>query len=170
MRRAADRPNPPTAAILDGRTLQSTPESGPRVGYDGHKRRKGSEVHVAVDSLGHLLAIVITSANEQDRAQVAELAEAIQDRTGAHVSLAYVDQGYTREELAATHGIALAVVKLPEAKRGFVFLPRRWIVERDFAWVARFRRLARDYERLAAMLVSLHFLAFACLMLISSSN
>jgi transposase len=59
----------------------------------------------------------------------------------------------------------LQVVKLPRAKRGFVLLPRRWVVERDFAWAARFRRLARDYERLPTMLAGLHVIAFACLML-----
>jgi transposase len=168
LRRAAERPEPPSAAILDGRTIQSTPESGARAGYDGHKRRKGSKVHVAVDTLGHLLALLVTPANEQERAQVEELATAVQAVTGEHVELAYVDQGYTGEApatAAADHGIQLAVVKLPEAKRGFVLLPRRWVVERDFAWAARFRRLARDYERLAATLASLHFLAFACLML-----
>jgi transposase len=168
LRRAADRPAPPSAAILDARTIQSTPESGARAGYDGHKRRKGSKVHAAVDTLGHLLALLVTPANEQERAQVDELAGAIQAVTGEHVELAYVDQGYTGEEpaaAAAAHGIQLAVVKLPEAKRGFVLLPRRWVVERDFAWATRFRRLARDYERLAATLAALHFLAFACLLL-----
>ncbi len=62
------------------------------------------------------------------------------------------------------HGIHLQVVKHTEAKRGFVLLPRRWVVERSFAWAARFRRLARDYERLETTLAGLHFLAFACLM------
>jgi transposase len=172
LRRAAERQDPPSAAILDARTIQSTPESGARggarAGYDGHKRRKGAKVHVAVDTLGHLLALVVTPANEQERAQVAELASAVQQVTGEHVELAYVDQGYTAEEpatAAADHGIQLAVVKLPEAKRGFVLLPRRWVVERDFAWATRFRRLARDYERLAATLAALHFLAFVCLLL-----
>jgi transposase len=168
LRRAAERPAPPTAAILDARTIQSTPESGARAGYDGHKRRKGSKVHAAVDTLGHLLALLVTPADEQERAQVAELASAVQAVTGEHVELAYVDQGYTGPEpaaAAAAHGIQLAVVKLPEAKRGFVLLPRRWVVERDFAWATRFRRLARDYERLAATLAALHFLAFVCLLL-----
>ena len=79
-----------------------------------------------------------------------------------------VDQGYTGEEAAEAaqeHGIQLEVVKLPEAKRGFVLLPRRWVVERSFAWAARFRRLARDYERLTATLVGLHYVAFVSLML-----
>ncbi len=66
---------------------------------------------------------------------------------------------------AEEHGIRLEVVKLPEAKRGFVLLPRRWVVERSFAWIARFRRLARDYERLPETLAGLHYVAFASLML-----
>ncbi len=117
--------------------------------------------------MGHLLALVVTPADAQNRAQVAKLTEALQEATGETVTLAYVEQGYTGEHpaAAAAHGQELAVVKLPEAKRGFVLLPRRWVVKRDFAWTARFRRLARDYERLAATLAGLHFLAFTCLML-----
>jgi len=78
-----------------------------------------------------------------------------------------VDQGYTGEkarDAAAEHGIELEVVKLAEAKKGFVLLPRRWVVERSFEWTARFRRLARDYERLPDTLAGLHFLAFAILL------
>ncbi|MGA8095887.1 MAG: IS5 family transposase [Acidobacteriaceae bacterium] len=168
LREFAGRKAQPTAMILDSRTLQSTPESGARAGYDGAKRRKGSKVHAAVDTLGHLLALHVTPANEQDRAQVGELSRQVQQITGEHVELAYVDQGYTGEaaaEAAEQHGIALEVVKHTQAKRGFVLLPRRWVVERSFAWAARFRRLARDYERLATTLGAFHFLACACLML-----
>ena len=84
------------------------------------------------------------------------------------MELAYVDQGYTGErasELAAEHGFRLEVVKHQGAKRGFVLLPRRWVVERDFAWASRFRRLVKDYERLPETVAGLHFLAFACLFL-----
>jgi transposase len=168
LRFAQGRGPEPTAAILDSRTMQSTPESGPRAGYDGYKRRKGSKVHAAVDTLGHLLALHVTPANEQDRAQVGVLAEAVQEVTGETVTLAYVDQGYTGEPAAAVaagHGIELEVVKLAEAKRGFVLLPRRWVVERSFGWAARFRRLARDYERLTETLKGLHYVAFSFLML-----
>ena len=169
LRLAAGRAPEPTAAILDSRTLQSTPESGDRAGYDGAKRRKGSKVHVAVDTLGHLLALHVTPADEQDRAQVAELAEAVQEATGQTVEVAFVDQGYTgagAAEDAAAHGIRLEVVKHPAVKRGFVLLPRRWVIERDFAWAARFRRLARDYERLDTTLEGFHSVAFALLMLV----
>jgi len=164
----AGRTDAPSAAILDSRTLQSTPESGARAGFDGHKKRKGSKVHAAVDTLGHLLAVKVTAANEQDRAQVAELAQAVQAATGENVQVAFVDQGYTGDQpaaAAAQHGLRLEVVKHHEAKRGFVLLPRRWVVERSFAWAARFRRLARDYERLASTLAGYHWLAFASLML-----
>lgn len=168
LRVAAGRNNQPTAAILDSRTLQSTPESGARCAYDGAKRKKGSKVHAAVDTLGLLLTLHVTPADDQDRAQVAELTAAVQAVTGESVEVAFVDQGYTGESAAtaaATNGIRLEVIKLPEAKKGFVLLPRRWVVERSFAWAARFRRLARDYERLPETLAGLHYLAFAILML-----
>jgi transposase len=167
LREWAGRRGQPTAICLDSRTLQSTPESGARAGYDGAKRRKGSKVHIAVDTLGHLLALKVTAADQGDRAQVAALAEEVQQLTGHTVELAYVDQGYTgpnAAEAAQQHGIRLEVVKHPMAKRGFVLLPRRWVVERSFAWVARFRRLARDYERLETTLKGLHYVAFAILM------
>ncbi len=148
LRVAVGRNKAPTAAILDSRTLQSSPESGERAGYDGGKKRKGNKVHMAVDTLGHLLALHVTPANEQDRHQIDQLASKIQEVTGDTVELAYVDQGYTGDEAkeaAEQHGIQLEVVKLSDATRqGFVLLPKRWVVERSFAWTARFRRLARD--------------------------
>jgi len=168
LRLAAGKNAAPSAAILDSRTLQSTPESGGRAGFDGAKKRKGSKVHAAVDTLGHLLALKVTAADEQDRAQVGALAQALQAATGENVELAYVDQGYTGEkpaQAAQAHGLRLEVVKHPEAKHGFVLLPRRWVVERTFAWAARFRRLARDYERLADTLAAYHWLALAILLL-----
>lgn len=168
LRIAAGKGAKPSAVIFDSRTLQSTPESGKRAEYDGAKRKKGSKTHIAVDTLGNLLALLVTPANEQDRAQVGQLAEKVQSVTGESVELAFVDQGYTGEAAqtqAAENGMRLEVVKLAEAKKGFVLLPRRWVVERSFGWAARFRRLARDYERLPETLAGLHFLAFAILML-----
>lgn len=167
IRLADGRSAEPSAVIFDSRTVQSTPESGARAGWDGAKRKKGAKVHLAVDTLGHLLAIHVTPANAQDREQVAELAAAVQAATGQTVTVAFVDQGYTGDtprQAAAAQGIDLAVVKLPAAKRGFVLLPRRWVVERDFGWMSRFRRLARDQERLAEVLKGFHLLAFTMLM------
>lgn len=168
LRLSKGRKEQPTAAIFDSRTLQSSPESGHRAGYDGAKRKKGSKTHLAVDTLGHLLALYVTPANEQDRAQVEELAHQVQEATDQSVEVAFVDQGYTGDEptqAAQAEGIRLEVIKLPEAKKGFVLLPRRWVVERSFAWATRFRRLARDYERLPETLACLTDLAFAILML-----
>jgi transposase len=167
LRELGGRKGQPTTVLIDSRTLQSTPESGARAGYDGAKRRKGSKVHIAVDTLGHLLALKVTAADQGDRTQIGALAEEVQQVTGKSVELAYVDQGYTGQnaaEAAQQHGIRLEVVKHPMAKRGFVLLPKRWVVERSFAWAARFRRLARDYERLPQTLKGLHFIAFAMLM------
>ena len=168
LRLAEGRTGQPSATSLDSRTLQSTPESGPRAGYDGGKRKRGSEVHMAVDTLGHLLALHVTAAKEQARAQVGRLAEQVQAVTGEAVEVAFVDQGYTGDQPAqdaAAQGMQLEVVKLAEAKKGFVLLPRRWVIERSFAWTARFRRPARDYERLPESLRGFHFLVFAILML-----
>ncbi len=168
LRLAKGKKEQPSAAIFDGRTVQSTPESGERAGYDGYKRKKGSKIHIAVDTLGLLLAAQVTPANEQERAQVKELAQAVQVVTQSSVEVAFVDQGYTGplpEKDAKEAGIDLIVVKLLEAKKGFVLLPRRWVVERSFAWTARFRRLARDFERMPETFRSLHFIAFAILML-----
>jgi transposase len=150
IRFASGRQGQPSAVVLDGRILQSSCESGSRSGYDGYKRKRkrkrGSEVHMAVDTLGHLLAVHVTPANAQERAQVFELA--------------WADQGDTGEQPrqdAMAHGIELQVIKLAEAKKGFVWLPKRW--------AAHSRRLAKDCERLPDVLRGLHFLVFAILML-----
>jgi transposase len=168
LRVAQGRAEQPSATIFDSRTLQSSPESGARAGYDGAKRKKGSKTHIAVDTLGHLLTLLVTPADAQDRAQVSELAHRVQAETEQSVEVAFVDQGYTGEEpaqAAQSAGLRLEVIKLPEAKKGFVLLPRRWVVERSFGWAARFRRLARDYERLPETLAGLTYFAFAILML-----
>jgi transposase len=153
----------PSAAIIGSRTLRSTPETGERGGYDGAKPKKGSKVHIAVDTL----ALHVTSASAQDRGEVETMARTIQAVTGDSVEIDWVDQGYTGQptaQAAARHGIDLKVVKLPEAKRGFVLLRRRWVVERSFAWATRFSRLVKDYERYAKTLAGLHLVAFATIM------
>lgn len=165
-------PNP-SAAILDGRAMQSTPESGERAGYDGYKRGNGSKVHIAVETLGNLLALTVTAASEQERAQVFARCQEVQEATGQSVRVAFADQGDTGDQPAADagpHGIERVVVKPAEAKaegakKGFVRLPKRWVVERTFAWMGRFRRLARDYERLAETLAGWHWVAAVVLLL-----
>ena len=110
----------------------------------------------------------VTPANADDRDEVGRLTRAVQAATNDSVEVAFVDQGYTGPNAASAaeaNGIELIVVKLPEAKKGFVLLPRCWVVERSFAWATRFRRLVKDYERYASTLAGLHLVAFVCLML-----
>lgn len=167
-RTSVGREPQPTAAIFDSRTLRSTPESGQRAGYNGHKKTKGSKVHLATDTMGHPLALVGGPANEDDRAPVEKLSKKTQLATKNSVTKAIVDQGYTGpkpRQAAAKHGIELEVVKVEGVKGGFVLIPRRWVVERTYAWAARFRRLARDYERLEKVLAGCHLVAFGMLLL-----
>ncbi|MBV9866456.1 MAG: IS5 family transposase [Abitibacteriaceae bacterium] len=168
LRQTQGRNPQPSATIFDSRTLQSTPESGHRAGCNGHKKQRGTKIHAAVDTLGHLLALCVTPANENDRTQVEALCDAVQEVTGHTVQVAFVDAGYSGtepEKEAGVYDVRLEVVKSPEAMRGFVLLPKRWVVERSFAWATRFRRLAKDYERLPETVKALHLLAFVCLML-----
>src|SRR5690242_19832805 len=168
LRDVAGRKRRPTAAIFDSRTLQSTPESGQRAGYDGAKRKRGSKLHLAVDTMGHLLALHVTPASADDRAEVGRLLDAAQEAVQGNLEVAFADAGYNGENAAAAankQGVELVIVRLPEAKRGFVLLPIRWVAERSLAWTTRFRRLVRDYERYPTTLAGLHFVAFACLML-----
>src|SRR5690606_25756176 len=107
--------------IVDGRTIQSMPESGARAGYDGYKKKKGSKVHVAVDTLGNLLAVVVTAANEQERRQIGELCDQVQEVCQESVEISYADQGHTGEagkEECGKRGIELVVVKLPKMEGG----------------------------------------------------
>jgi transposase len=168
LRVALGRAEQPSAMILDSRTLRSSPESGPRAGYDGAKRKKGAKLHLAVDTLGHLLALRVTPASTDDRAAVEHLTKTVQAVTDGAVEVAFADQNYTgpkAADAAAANRVELVVVKLPQAKKGFVLLPRRWVIERSFAWATRFRRLVRDYERYASTLAGWHLVAFVCLML-----
>jgi hypothetical protein len=108
----------------------------------------------------------VAAADEQDRALLGALCAEVQAVTGETATLAYVDQHHSGEAAArGAQGIALGVWKLPEAKRGSALLPRRWVLERTFTWPARFRRLARDYERLLTTSAGLHFAAIATRML-----
>lgn len=102
------------------------------------------------------------------RAEVERLARTVQTVTGDPLKVAYVDQDSTgprAADAAARHGIAVEVVKLPQAKRGSFLLSRRWVVERSFVGATRFRRLVKDYERYTETLAGLHVVVFACLMM-----
>jgi transposase len=173
LRLAKRKKEQPTAAIFDRRAMQSTPESDERAGYDGYKHKKGSKIHLPVNTLGYLLALKVTPANKQERNQVRDLAAKVQQVTGGQIKVAFMDQAYTAEQPkqdAQEAGIELVVVKVAEARKGWVLLPRRWVVERSFGQMARFRRLVRDDERVPETLAKLHFVAFAMLMLAQFTN
>lgn len=158
LREFAGRKGQPTAVAFDSRTLQSTPESGARAGYDGAKRRKELQGAHRRRHPGPPGGTPGYPRDAGDRAQGEALAEELRQVTGNSVDLAYGDQGYTGEtaaEAARQHGIRLEVVNHPMAKRSFVLLPHRWVAERSFAWAARFRHLGRDYERLDTTLKGL---------------
>jgi transposase len=115
-----------------------------------------------VDTMGTLPALSVTPANKAERHEISALAQRVQEVTGESVEVLYADAAYTGEETAAAaqkHGMRLVVVQRPEGSHGFVLLPKRWVVERSFAWVSRVRRLARDYERPPATMAGLHFAA-----------
>lgn len=136
----------PSALIVDGRTMQSMPESGPKAGYEGYQRKKGSKVPVAVDTPGNLLTIVVTPTNEEEHHQVGWLCDQVREARGQSVQISQADQGDTGDEAREQRlrrSIELVVVKLPKMKgeKKFVLLPRRWVVVRSFDWLNRFRRL-----------------------------
>ena len=134
-RLARERPQPSTA-IVDSRTLRSTVASGARAGVDGNQRVRGSKVHAVVDTMGTLLALAVTPANETERRQISALAQRVQEVTGEQVEVLYADAASTGAETAAAaqeQGMQLVVVQRPEGSQGFVLLPKRWVVERSFA-------------------------------------
>ena len=108
LRLAKGKQEQPTAAIFDGRTLQSTPESGERGGNDGYKRKKGSKIHLAVATLGYLLALKVTPANEQERQQVQDLAVEVQKVSGDNVEVAFVDRGTPETSPSKLHMMPVA--------------------------------------------------------------
>jgi transposase len=157
-----------SASIIDSRFAMSTPESGAHSAYNGAKKKSGMKVHAVVDTLGHLLTLCVSAGNVDDRAPVEALCAQVQEVTGQNVEVMFADGGYSGEAAvddAEWNAIELVVVKRPEASKGFVLLPKRWVVERSFAWVTRFRRLARDLERLPVVFAGLHWAVFGVLML-----
>jgi transposase len=132
----------PSAVVLDSHTLESTATSE-GAAYDGAKLMKGRKLHLTVDTLGHLLAPVVSPADAQDRAVVGALCAEMQAETADAVAAAFVDQGFTGTRSAtdaAAQEIELLVLTHAGPRRGFVLLPRCWVVERTFAWMTNFRR------------------------------
>jgi putative transposase len=166
LRRLAERRRQPTAGALDSQTAKGSETCGDS-GYDAAKKIKGRKRHIVVDTLGLLLLVMVLPANLQDR----DAARPLLAKTfAAHPSLRclWADGGYAGTLGAWVQRVSrcfLSLVRRPAATRGFTLLPRRWVVERTFAWLGRYRRLNRDYERRADVAEGMVYLAMTSLML-----
>jgi transposase len=163
----AGRNPTPTAAIIDSQSVRAadTVPTASR-GWDNGKKVGGRKRHIAVDCLGLLLAVVVTAASVQDRDGAHPLLALLRERFST-VSLAWADGGYAGRLVtwaATVLSLTVRVVKRTEDMTGFVVLPRRWVVERTFAWISKYRRCVRDYETLPAHHEAMVYLAMIMLM------
>tara|TARA_R110002096_G_scaffold168328_1_gene338888 strand:+ start:415 stop:1212 length:798 start_codon:yes stop_codon:yes gene_type:complete len=150
VRRRAGKNRRPTAAIIDSQTVKTTQVGGDARGYDAGKRSYGRKRHIVVDTLGLVLAVAVHAANQQDQEGACLVLYLLWEKLKG-VKTIFADSAYGRNGLPtfvkATLGFGLELVKRHQGKTGFHVLPKRWIVERTFAWFGFCRRHSKDYER-----------------------
>ena len=138
----------PSAGIIDSQSTK-TARNGNERGYDAGKKVKGRKRHILVDTLGHLLKVIIHTASLQDRDGAKLLLEAVPAMVRLRLVLVWADGGYRGQLIewcARLLNIILAIISAPPQQKGFAVLPRRWVVERTLAWLGNYRRLSKDYE------------------------